>query len=269
MVKVRKDLTGQKFGRLTVVCQTDDYIRTDGKREARWLCQCNCDEHNLITVIGHNLTKKKNPTNSCGCIMKEKASANMKKIGSIYGRLGRKTNAFEIKDDIVYIKMNNCNKYAKVDFDKWNSIPAIKDLCWSCNNNGYATAYIIKEYENILGKTGTIALHQLICGCSDGYEVDHLDRDKLNNLTLNLQPKTHSQNMFNIGLYNSNNEVVGVSWAEREQKWRARITIEDDERSLGYFDSKDDAIKTRLEAEIKYLGNLAPQRHLFEQYNIN
>ena len=70
-------------------------------------------------------------------------------------------------------------------------------------------------------------------------------------------------------LYNSNNEVVGVGWVEREQKWRARITIEDDERSLGYFDSKDDAIKARLEAEIKYLGNLAPQQHLFEQYNIN
>lgn len=269
MVKVRKDLTGQKFGRLMVICQTEDYIRPDGKREAQWLCRCDCDEHNLVTVIGHNLTKRKNPTNSCGCIVKEKASANMKEIGRIYGRLGRKTNTFEIKDDVVYIKMSNCNKYAKVDLDKWNNIPAIRDLCWSCNNKGYATACIIKEYENTLGKTGSIALHQLICECLDGYEVDHLDRDKLNNLISNLQPKTHSQNMLNIGLYSNNSEVVGVSWAEREEKWRARITIENKEYSLGYFDSKDDAIKARLQAETKYFRDLAPQKHLFEQYNIN
>ena len=37
---------------------------------------------------------------------------------------------------------------------------------------------------------------------------------------------------------------------------------------LGYFNIKEDAIKTRLEAEAKYYGEFAPQRHLFEQYGI-
>ena len=31
----------------------------------------------------------------------------------------------------------------------------------------------------------------------------------------------------------------------------------------------DDAIKARLNAEAKYFGKFAPQRHLFEQYGIN
>jgi hypothetical protein len=38
---------------------------------------------------------------------------------------------------------------------------------------------------------------------------------------------------------------------------------------LGMFENKEDAIKARLEAEAKYFGDFAPQRHLFEQYKIN
>ena len=37
---------------------------------------------------------------------------------------------------------------------------------------------------------------------------------------------------------------------------------------LGYFNIKEDAIKTRLEAEAKYYGEFAPQRYLFKQYGI-
>ena len=38
---------------------------------------------------------------------------------------------------------------------------------------------------------------------------------------------------------------------------------------LGSFKNKEGAIKARLEAEAKYFGEFAPQRHLFEQYGIN
>ena len=42
MVKVRKDLTGQRFGMLTVIKQIDDYITPNGRHHDRWLCQCDC-----------------------------------------------------------------------------------------------------------------------------------------------------------------------------------------------------------------------------------
>ena len=32
--------------------------------------------------------------------------------------------------------------------------------------------------------------------------------------------------------------------------------------------NKEDAIKARLEAEAKYYGDFAPQKHLFEEYGI-
>lgn len=44
--------------------------------------------------------------------------------------------------------------------------------------------------------------------------------------------------------------------------------VENKEIYLGAFASKDDAIKTRLEAEAKHFGEFAPQRHLFEEYGI-
>ena len=57
------DLTGQKFGRLTVIQETDK--RIDGK--IVWKCQCECG--NTVNVISTNL--RKGNTLSCGCYHKE------------------------------------------------------------------------------------------------------------------------------------------------------------------------------------------------------
>ena len=37
MVKTKENLVGQKFGRLTVIKQADDYINPNGAHYARWL----------------------------------------------------------------------------------------------------------------------------------------------------------------------------------------------------------------------------------------
>ena len=74
MIKVRKDLTGMKFGRLTVICQVDDYIRPDGRHEAKWHCICDCEEHNEVDVISTHL--KNGHTRSCGCYAKEICKQN-------------------------------------------------------------------------------------------------------------------------------------------------------------------------------------------------
>jgi len=58
-----KDLTGQKFGRLTVIEKT-------GKRlcgHIVWKCQCECG--NIAEVMGRNLLT--GHTKSCGCLEKE------------------------------------------------------------------------------------------------------------------------------------------------------------------------------------------------------
>ena len=77
MVKVRKDMTGWVLSehgmpnnRITVLKQTDDYIRPDGRHEAQWICQCSCGS-NPFVAIGHNLTAKVRPILSCGCLLPE------------------------------------------------------------------------------------------------------------------------------------------------------------------------------------------------------
>ncbi len=46
------------------------------------------------------------------------------------------------------------------------------------------------------------------------------------------------------------------------------LEINKKKKHLGYFINKEDAIKARLIAEKEYFGEFAPQRHLFEQYEI-
>ena len=59
MVKVKEDLTGRVFGRLTVLCQDEDYVSPSGRHYPRWLCECSCQEHNIISVGGAELKDKK------------------------------------------------------------------------------------------------------------------------------------------------------------------------------------------------------------------
>lgn len=58
----KKDLTGLRFGKLIVLEETD-HRASNGS--ILWKCQCDCG--NICEIIGSNLTRKKNPTQSCGC----------------------------------------------------------------------------------------------------------------------------------------------------------------------------------------------------------
>ena len=43
MVKVRTNISGNRYGRLTVISQSEeDLIKSNGKKEALWLCKCDC-----------------------------------------------------------------------------------------------------------------------------------------------------------------------------------------------------------------------------------
>ena len=69
MIKVKDDLTGMVFGRLTVLKQIEDHVFPSGQHHSRWLCECSCQDHNIIEVVGSNL--KRGNTTSCGCVYKE------------------------------------------------------------------------------------------------------------------------------------------------------------------------------------------------------
>lgn len=73
-----EDLTGKRFGRLTVIGR-DEYV---GK-SSFWLCRCDCG--NLTSVRGGKL--KDGGTKSCGCYRHECLTKQLKKHGCSKNRL--------------------------------------------------------------------------------------------------------------------------------------------------------------------------------------
>ena len=71
-----KDLTGQKFGKLTVLYRAADYIEPNGRLRTMWHCVCECG--NEKDIRGNNLTSKS--TQSCGCLTKENARSIDKEL---------------------------------------------------------------------------------------------------------------------------------------------------------------------------------------------
>lgn len=69
------DLTGMRFGRLTVIERGPDYVhetmrpymKPEAKRIARWWCRCDCG--NTALVIRNNLIS--GASTSCGCKRRE------------------------------------------------------------------------------------------------------------------------------------------------------------------------------------------------------
>ena len=62
-----KDLTGQKFGRLTAIKRTDDMVSPKGKHTTMWLCRCDCGNDTIVSRSG----LLQGVTKSCGCLQKE------------------------------------------------------------------------------------------------------------------------------------------------------------------------------------------------------
>lgn len=57
--------------------------------------------------------------------------------------------------------------------------------------------------------------------------------------------------------------ITGVSWAKREEKWRAYINIKEQGRvELGWYNTFEEAVIARLTAEIKMYGSFSPQMDL-------
>lgn len=79
-----QDLTGQRFGRLTVIERAENG-RCGGKAVTKWLCRCECGTEKIIE--GHSL--KRGRTKSCGCLNDEKREKNLKPdAGKTHGMSG-------------------------------------------------------------------------------------------------------------------------------------------------------------------------------------
>ena len=83
--------------------------------------------------------------------------------------------------------------------------------------------------------------------------VDHIDRNPNNNQKSNLRIATRSVNAMNSKLRTTNTSgVAGVRFVKHRGKWQARIKIDYQEKSLGYFLTFEEAVQARKTAEESY-----------------
>lgn len=103
------------------------------------------------------------------------------------------------------------------------------------------------------GKQTTLRMHRLLINASEGMEVDHKDGNGLNNQKSNIRLATRSQNRMNRPKQSRNTSgFKGVSWDKTHKIWMAYITLNNVQKNLGYFKSKEDAYKAYCKAGIKY-----------------
>lgn len=101
--------------------------------------------------------------------------------------------------------------------------------------------------------------HRLAYLYMEGYwpedEIDHRDLNRSNNKWNNLRSATKKENSRNKSKRKDNTSgYKGVSWHTKNKKWRARIFLNNKEKTLGLFDKKEDAHLAYLYASNQYYG---------------
>lgn len=92
------------------------------------------------------------------------------------------------------------------------------------------------------GKARLVYMHRVIAGTPDGMDTDHISGNGLDNRRENLRVATRAQNQHNRSLQSNNTSgAKGVTWSKEKGKWLAQITIREKNRSLGYFQTIEDA----------------------------
>jgi len=140
----------------------------------------------------------------------------------------------------------NCNESGRTTIDK-ESLNEIIKYKWRLNSK----RYVITDIPSGNGKK--ILLHRLITKPLDNIEIDHIDRNPLNNRISNLRFATRQEN-------NRNTKGLGVCWHKQSKKWRAYIMINYKQISLGLFNYKKDALISREKAELKYFKEFAKKK---------
>lgn len=138
-----QDLTGQKFGRLTVVCRAEDGNGKSPSTKVRWLCRCECG--NEIAVRHYALLRGN--TKSCGCLSKE---IHSKQNGLSSTRLynvwrGIKKRCYN-KNNHAYENYGGRGIYM---CDEWRN-NFLSFYNWSIQN-GYKEGLTIDRIDNNLG----------------------------------------------------------------------------------------------------------------------
>lgn len=232
MSNYAKIKNGDKFGRLTVIEDLGFFKKDGAKTKRHWyLCQCDCANKTIKMIEGDPL--KRGTTKSCGCLSEE----NLEK-----GRKLRKYNKYYIYDDIVFVKFTNCEEYFICDLDDWEKA---KSKTWYKNTYGYAVSDTNKD---------RCRLNRFIMNPTKEQYTDHINGYLNDYRKSNLRNVTPQENTMNIGLKPQNTSGHTGVYLNKYGKYEAYISKDKNRYYLGVYDTYEEAVEIREEAERKYFG---------------
>ena len=234
MVESKFDLTNQRFGKLTVIKRVED-IYDNGNPRVAYLCRCNCGKERVYRQ---------------GSLR----SGRAKTCGSSECRRGRRVirNKYDLSGEygIGYTQKGEEFYFDLEDYDK------IKDYQWSVKD-GYFEAMTWTPSDKSQHK---LRLHRLIMGVEDikdfSCQVDHINHNKADNRKENLRIVNNVQNGFNKVTWREDGTKIGVRKNPYHggKPWITDIRINTKVIRLGTFDTYEEAVKARIDAEKKYYG---------------
>lgn len=112
---------------------------------------------------------------------------------------------------------------------------------WTKDKNGYAVRNTPKKQ---------ISIHQQIMGYKEGFVIDHINRNKLDNRRENLRFVTRSGNNLNRPVDPRNKTGFNGISKCKTGSYRVRIST----KELGRYKTLDEAIRVRQEAVFPYFN---------------
>ena len=139
--------------------------------------------------------------------------------------------------DTAYIPIST-NEFAVVDLE---DVPTILDIRkWRKVDHGYACG---------TKNSRPVYMHRLVCPGQG--EVDHINKDKLDNRKSNLRLTTRQQNALN-GSRRSESEFVGVTL--KKGRWQAYMVVDSQYIYIGNFSKPEAAARARDTAMREWAG---------------
>jgi len=145
-------------------------------------------------------------------------------------------------------------KYAIVDQDDFEKLKEYKWYVIVDRCNWYARRAAKKG-----NKRCQISMHRAVMDPPNGFFVDHINHNGLDNRKMNLRIVTAQQNSWNTrrGRGRSNSKYKVVCWHKTRQKWEVNIRTDNKSKYIGSFADEKEAAAAYDKAAKKHRGKYA------------
>lgn len=130
----------------------------------------------------------------------------------------------------------------------------IGQYSWHTNGGGYAVRSV-----QVDGKESLVFMHRILAMAPVGVEVDHINRDRLDNRLENLRLASRSQNNANksVKAHKKSSKYKGVYKNSNATTYNVRLSVNGQKVYVGSYSDEIEAAKAYDQAALEHHGEFA------------